>query len=358
MEGHHYTERIEKDLKEISSHVELVSGEILDQIGKVLHAFVHSDSELANEVVLGDRRVNRQVERIDEMVHAFVVRHAPSGKHLRYASAVLRLSVALERIGDYAGSIGRQIVRIEVVPPERIVKQVEMIAQQARYTLEKAITAFQLGDVESARETYWHTERSDHALGLVFNEVMELGTSGKTSVMDVLSLSRVLMLFRRMEEQAENLAEQTVFAFAGEHRKARVFRVLFLDENHDLEAHVAEAYARKAFSQSGTYESAGWNVKGDEYLREELVEFMDGRGLDLRHSRSKQLVAISEMSNHFHVVVVFSEDGNIDILGDVPFRTTVLHWKKGDARNMDALYEDVAGAVQKLMTTLAGTDAN
>ena len=27
MEGHHYTERIEKDLKEISSHVELVSGE-------------------------------------------------------------------------------------------------------------------------------------------------------------------------------------------------------------------------------------------------------------------------------------------------------------------------------------------
>jgi hypothetical protein len=234
-----------------------------------------------------------------------------------------------------------------------------MIAQQARYTLEKAIRAFQQGDVESARETYWHSERSDHALSLVFNEVMELGSTAGTSVVDVLGLSRVLMLFRRMEEQAENLSEQTVFAFSGEQRKPRVFRILFLDEKHNFEAHVAEKYAAKAFPESGVYESAGWNVEEDKYLEEDLVHFMDGKGLDLRHARSKKLIPISELSNHFHVVVIFSGDEGVadDFLGDVPFRTTVLHWKRSDASDMESFYQDVAGSVQKLLTILAGTDA-
>ena len=359
MQHQHYAERIESDLKEIGTHIDRVSDEILDQIAKVLHSFIHRDVEGANEVVLGDRRINRKIEIIDELVHAFVVRHAPSVKHLRYASAVLRLSVALERIGDYAGAIGRQIVRIESAPPDRITKQIEMIAQQARYTLEKAIRAFQQGDVESARETYWHSERSDHALSLVFNEVMELGSTAGISVVDVLGLSRVLMLFRRMEEQAENLSEQTVFAFSGEQRKPRVFRILFLDENHNLEAHVAEKYATKAFPESGVYESAGWNVEEDKYLEDDLVHFMDAKGLDLRHARSKKLIPISELSNHFHVVVVFSGDEGVadDFLGDVPFRTTVLHWKRSDVSDLDGLYQNVAGSVQKLLTILAGTDA-
>ena len=358
MENLHYAERIERDLEEIGAHIDQVSDEILDQIGKVLHSFVHRDFAGANEVVLGDRRVNRKIQRIDEMVHSFVVRHAPSGRHLRYASAVLRLTVALERIGDYAGSIGRQIVRIESEPPERIVKQIEMVAQQARYTLEKAIQAFKKGDVESARETYWHSERSDHALSLVFNEVLDLGTTEKTGMLDILGLSRVLLLFRRMEEQAENLSEQTVFAFSGEQRKPRVFRVLFLDEKHDREAQVAESYARKAFSKSGVYDSAGWNVQGDGLLEENLVKYMDGKGLDLRHARSKEMVPISEMSNHFHVVVVFSKEEDFDFLGEVPFRTTVLRWDPSDVNDLDATYRHVAGSIQKLMTILSGVDAS
>ncbi|MEO2158129.1 MAG: hypothetical protein ABGX31_02215, partial [bacterium] len=142
-------------------------------------------------------------------------------------------------------------------------------------------------------------------------------------------------------------------------RKPRVFRILFLDEKHNLEAHVAEKYASKAFPESGVYESAGWNVEEDKYLEEDLVFFMDGKGLDLRHSRSKTLIPISGLSNHFHVVVIFSGDESVtdEFLGDVPFRTTVLHWNRSDVSDMETLYQEVAGSVQKLLTILAGTDA-
>ena len=57
---------------------------------------------VANDVVLGDRRVNRKIRDIDHMCHAFIVRHAPSAGHLRYVSAVLRL----EKLGVLKRSVG------------------------------------------------------------------------------------------------------------------------------------------------------------------------------------------------------------------------------------------------------------
>ena len=93
-------------------------------------------------------------------------------------------------------------------------------------------------------------------------------------------------------------------------------------------------------------------------LEESLVKYMDGKGLDLRHARSKEMVPISEMSNHFHVVVVFSKEEDFDFLGEVPFRTTVLRWDPSDVNDLDATYRHVAGSIQKLMTILSGVDAS
>ena len=42
-------------------------------------------------------------------------------------SAVLRLDVALERIGDYASTIGREIIQLSGRPPERIVRDVQIL---------------------------------------------------------------------------------------------------------------------------------------------------------------------------------------------------------------------------------------
>ena len=106
----HYEERMQSDLDEIRDKVELLAKLIESQVGDAVHSLLENDRSLANDVVLGDRRVNRKIRDIDHMCHAFIVRHAPSAGHLRYVSAVLRLDVALERIGDYASTIGPETV--------------------------------------------------------------------------------------------------------------------------------------------------------------------------------------------------------------------------------------------------------
>ena len=57
------------------------------------------DNELAYLTVLGDNPINRNSRKLDSLCHAFIARHLPSAGHLRLMSSIVRVNVALERIG-------------------------------------------------------------------------------------------------------------------------------------------------------------------------------------------------------------------------------------------------------------------
>ncbi len=172
-------------------------------------------------------------------------------------------------------------------------------------------------------------------------------------------LLRIVSLIKRVAEQSENVCEQAIFVMTGETRDPRVFRILFVDEHNDRSSQIAEAYARKAFPESGTYASAGWNPT--EALDPRLIEFMDRHGVDMRPAAPSQLTPVGVEPEHYHVIVSFSP-GVRDHLGDIPYRTTLLEWDHGVGPGMDedtlaALYRDLAFRVRDLMVTLAGPDA-
>ena len=78
-----YEERVHSDLEEIREKVTKVAELIESQLSDTVHSFLEGDIKLANDVVLGDRRVNRKIREIDRMCHSFIVRHAPTAGPLR-----------------------------------------------------------------------------------------------------------------------------------------------------------------------------------------------------------------------------------------------------------------------------------
>jgi len=360
-----YEERMQADLAEIRKKVSGVAELIESQVGDAVHALLEDDRALANDVILGDRRVNRKIREIDHMAHAFIVRHAPSAGHLRYVSAVLRLDVALERIGDYASTIGREVVQISKRPPARVTRDVELISHQSRRTLRQALAAFQEGDVELANETYGMAGQTDSTLEKVFEELIEVGESRELPLRDVFALLRIMNLLKRVAEQAENVCEQVLFAASGETKDPKVFRILFVDEHNDGVSQMAEAYAQKAFPDSGTYASAGWDPV--DALEPGLVEFMDRRSVDMRGKAPTRLRPIHEEPRHWHIVVGLHPEArnHIPVL---PFRTIFLDWTPAvnaedlpagaSEEQLDEVLKTVKLRVRDLMLTLRGPDAS
>ena len=149
----HYEERLERDLKMIRGRVAEVKAEVDVAVRNGVNALLRLDRKLAAQTILGDHPINRATREIDRLCHAFVARHLPSAGILRYVSSVLRLTVVLERIGDYGVTIARESVQLTEPAPESVAHDIEMLCDQSLRMLRSAMQAFEEGSADRALGT-------------------------------------------------------------------------------------------------------------------------------------------------------------------------------------------------------------
>lgn len=360
----HYEERLERDLNEIRAKVQAVGDLIEEQVRDAVQALLTMDPDLANQVILKDRIVNRETREMDGLCHRFVVRHLPVAGHLRYASAVQRVSVELERVGDYAVTICRHSLRCETPPPERIAKDLDLLGQQARFSLTEALRAFYDQDEGRARKALGLTAPLDTTHDSAFEDLVALGEAQKEPVRDVFAYLRSLYVLLRVSDQAENIAHDALFSATGETKNPKVYRILFVDRANDCRSQLAEAYSRRAYGESAQFTSAGWDPA--DSLRPELEPFLANHGLSVEDTLPKKVPDLLAEPKHFHVVIGLDAMA-LDMIGELPYKTVFLNWDLGpcpfseedpDAeKTFETMYRVIAGQMRDLMEVLRGPDA-
>ncbi len=360
-----YEERLQKDLTSIKEQVGDLSARTEETVKGAVESVLRFDRRLANETMLRDRAINRGTRELELKCHHFVVRHFPSAGHLRYASSVLRLCVILERIGDYAVTVCREVVQLSGPLPEGVLRDAELLGHQAQRILAQAIRAFREGNVELAKSVKVMAEQVEDTFQKVFDDLVATGEREARPVKDLFAALLILKALKRVTDQADNMASQAVFTVAGETKEPKTFRILFADETNTCQSQMAEAYARRAYPVSGYYTSAGWNPGSK--LDPAFVEFMDERGYDLRNRKPKRLEPLDDEHRHYHVIV--SLDGTArPHLDEVPFRTAMLEWDvgpipsdlqvNGAKAQMEEVYRRIVHEVRNLMDLLRGPDAD
>ena len=356
----HYEERLAQDLERIQGRVKAVTETIEAAVASSVQALLARDRAQAARTILGDLAINREVRAIDQLCHAFIARHLPSAGHLRFVSSVLRLTVALERIGDYAVTIARETVQLTAAPSGGVERDIELLAEQAGSMLHQAAAAWVAGNAEMARGTKAMAGQVASAFDRVFVDLLEQGEAGQQPVRDLFALLVVLNHLERIADQAKNICEETVFATTGETKEPKVYRVLFVDRDNSFRSQLAAAIARKAFPHSGHYDSAGWAPAAAVDPR--LVSFLDPRGIDLSAARPAQLDASRRGLAQYHVVVGL--EGELwSQLGELPFRTVFLEWPPEEAADLsgdqalERLYRQLSLEIRDLMETLRGEGA-
>jgi len=360
----HYEERLERDLEEIRSRLRGVADLIERQVADAVQALLQHDPVLANQVILQDRIVNRETRGLDHLCHGFVVRHLPVAHHLRFVSAVLRLAVALERVGDYAVTISRHSLKCSGPPSETIARDIELIAQQSRESLREALRSFLEEDPEGARKTLGLTYPVDTTHDKAFEDLVMLGEEQGLPVRDLFGYLRALYVLLRVSDQAENIAQETLFAVAGETKNPKVYRILFVDRANDCRSQVAEAYARRAFKDCGDFRSGGWDPA--DSLRPEVLPFFHDHGLATEGLHPKPVPDLMAEPRHFHVIIGLDAKAQ-EMIGEFPYKTVFLNWDLGpcpfgdgdpDAIDrLEAIYRELASRLRDLMEILRGPDA-
>ena len=361
----HYEERLEKDLNAIRDRVRGVGKQVEEALKQAVHAILTHNREQAAEVVLGDMPINREVRAIDALCHGFVAQHLPSAGHLRFVSSVLRLNIELERIGDYAVAMAREVQQLSGPPPDTVLRDIDLIADQAKLILHQALKSFREGNAELAHGTKAMGKQVDSTFQKIFADLLEEGAKPSRSLKDLFALLVVINRLGRVSDQAKNICEETVFAVTGETKEPKIYQILFIDERNDGYSQMAQAFARKAFPNSGRYASAGW--KPASSLDSACARFLDSRGFPVENLEPTQLDLPVEELGDYHVIVNL-EQGQKAPLPEIPFHTVLLDWDVGpppaglDQERADALIEEahkeLSTRIRDLMVQLRGEGAD
>lgn len=360
----HYEERLQADLDKIRVRVADVGERVETALGHAVKALLTSDRELAGRTILGDQPINREVRAIDQACHAFVARHLPSAGPLRYISSVLRLTIELERIGDYAATICREAVQLSTPIPQTIAGHVELMADQSQRVLAQAIIAWNNGNAELARGTVGMSKQASSAFDKLIKSLLQEGTEGSYPLQDLFAWLTVLARLSRVVGQAKNICEETIFAVTGESKAEKTYRVLFLDETNGCFSQMAAAYCSRAYPGSGVYESAGWAPA--EALEARCQVFMERQGFDTVDVQPQSLQDLDEDLASFHVIVGLG--GSLQShLPEIPFHSIALEWDLGpDVEGLDqeraehlldAAWNSIRARCGELMETLRGEGA-
>ena len=355
----HLEQRLNNDLNTIRAKVAEQAILVETALRNAVQAFQTGNHMLAHTTVIQDHPINRNMRAIDRLCHGFIAVHLPSAGHLRLISAVIRVSIELERIGDYAVTIAREAVQLSTSPSGELGRELERLAGETFLMLKQSIKAFNELNPEIARSTMLIADQMEHNLDMVYAHMMS--SDEHHLVKDAFATFVVFTQLKRSADQAKNLCEETVFAATGDQKSPKVYKILFVDESNSVASQMAEAIARNNFPKSAVYTSAGRNPAAD--INPGLRQFLEMRLNRFEGSTTSIAQVASKLSEQTLVVSLQGPVSNY--FPQLPFHTAAVEWdipgvgdSPGDNSDMESLYREIALRISDLMNVLHGEEAS
>jgi phosphate transport system protein len=227
-------------------------------------ALESKDRESASLIIVRDQRIDVLEKEIDGACLEFLVRHQPAGAHLRFVYAALQINFVLERVGDYAESIARQIIKLTDLGCRIPSGLFAEITSASITMLRNAVTAFLRRDAEFAEATGRIEEQVDILRNQINTELMHLMQTSQLPLAALTPLMTIARRFERVSDQAKSICQETVYFCTGEfakHSGEQVFRVLFVDDHHGCVSRMAEGIGRSLGHAGVEFASAGVAAK-------------------------------------------------------------------------------------------------
>lgn len=183
------------------------------QIQKAKEAFVTHDSDLAEEVIRKESRVNALDLKIERDCEKFLALYNPVAIDLRFIMAVLKINSELERIADHAYGISKYVVDIDKKIEAKLLSttQFEKMYETVMSMVDNITDAYENKDVKSARKVFKKDKVLDK-INLKSFSVLEAEIKKDDAIIDqAFILFSVVKKFERVGDLIKNIAEEIIF---------------------------------------------------------------------------------------------------------------------------------------------------
>ncbi|UMB53291.1 phosphate signaling complex protein PhoU [Lutibacter sp. A64] len=198
----------------------------ISQIEKATEAFLTHDSDLAEEVINTETRVNALDLKIENDCEKFLALYTPVAIDLRFIMAILKINFDLERIADHAYGISKYIVDqdIKIAPELLKTLEFEKMHKTILSMFDDITAAYEEKEAKFARKVFKKDKILDKINANSF-AIIEEEIKKDASVIDqTLLVFSVIKKFERIGDLIKNVAEEIIFYIDAEvvkHKKIK-----------------------------------------------------------------------------------------------------------------------------------------
>jgi phosphate transport system protein len=198
----HMEVSIERDISRIRSKVREMARMVEQALIDCIKAIAESSYQRTYAVVLRDQHVNEKEMEIDRLCLEFLVRQQPVAMPLRFAYSTIRINLEIERVGDYAESIARQLLRNREPIDEPIKERIVDLGKLVMGLFHDAVKAFLEQDTEQAKKCMKAAGVVDSLRCKLDDDIAAYLNEKKISYALHASLITIVRRFERVSDQA------------------------------------------------------------------------------------------------------------------------------------------------------------
>ena len=173
------------------------------------------DIAASKKLVKRDRIIDDKRYAIESDALALIAMQQPMAGDMRMIAAALFIANELERIGDYAKSLGRVNVRIGDEPLMKPLVDMPRMVEQTESMLGRALQAFVTRDVNLAHAVIREDEIVDDLYDQIYAELMTLIMQDVSKIRQANLLLMGAHNLERAADRCTNICERVLYCVTG-----------------------------------------------------------------------------------------------------------------------------------------------
>lgn len=200
-----------EELEGLKSRLVDMAGRTEEAVRTAVDAFLQRDEEPAQKVIDSDHLIDQIEMDIDESVIQLLALQQPMASDLRFITMAMKISNDLERMGDHAVNIAKEVKRLLRHPRIAAVPEIDEMARISTKMLSDVLDSFIREDAALARDVVRRDDIVDDLHSNMFRILLTLMMENPRTIgpcMETLMVSRNL---ERIADLTTNVAEDVVY---------------------------------------------------------------------------------------------------------------------------------------------------
>ena len=169
------------------------------------------NTDLCNRAIADDEEVNLLEKKIDRTGVEIIIRFGPVAANYRRIIASMKVSTALERVGDHAVSLARRGRNLNQRPPIPETENIRHLSNLAAAQLHDSIVAYCDGQLDAALRIQARDTDLDQAYEAFTQRIIARMETDSEHARDYVDLLFATRFIERIGDQSVNIAEDTVY---------------------------------------------------------------------------------------------------------------------------------------------------